>query len=224
MEHDRLPIPDHVQDWSLAQIEDRDGRDLKCVFTLIDGDRYPYRLPERETPLWVLHEDANRQVSRLRVGHPSHERDLARHPFFLLVRCLGRRIAGIRGPNTGGLPDTDGRSRTGREPDGREDLPCIDHLADRAADRDRLADAAGQAIERAIDRRADRVKVEMGAGKCNQRVGRLDSALGLGDRLRARADHHRVQAWPRPPSAGPELPQGLSRRRTIAASRSGYCP
>ena len=79
-----------------------------------------------------------------------------------------------------------------RQPDGREDLPGIDDLADRSADGDRLAGMAMEAVEHAVDRRADGVVVEMSPGEVDQRVGRLDLAFGLGDRLGARADHHHL--------------------------------
>ena len=47
-----------------------------------------------------------------------------------------------------------------------------------------------QAIEHAVDRRANGVVIEMGPGKVDQRIGRLDLAFGLGDRLGPGADHH----------------------------------
>ena len=46
VEHDRLPIPDDVQDRTLAQVEDRDGRDLEGFLAFIHDDRHPDRLPE----------------------------------------------------------------------------------------------------------------------------------------------------------------------------------
>ena len=98
--------------------------------------------PMVSRPCGVVDQDADRQVARLRVGHPADERDLAGHLLFLLGRGVGRRVAGVAVADAGGLPDAHRRGRPGRQPDRREDLPGIDHLADRAADGDRLAGVA----------------------------------------------------------------------------------
>ena len=190
MEHHRLAVAHDIQDRPLAQVEDGVGRNLEHAFAFVDDDRHPHRLPDGESSVGVVDQNADRQVARLRVGHAAHERDLSRHLLFFLGRGVGRRVAGIAVADARRHPDAHRRSRSGRQPDGREDLPGIDDLADRSADRDRLAGVAVQAIEHAVDRRADGVVVEMGPREVDQRVGRLDLPFSLGDRLGPGADHH----------------------------------
>ena len=69
--------------------------------------------PEGEPPLRVVHQDADRQVAGLRVGHPAHERDLAGQPLLLGGRGVRRSAAGVRGPDPGGLPDVHRRRPSG---------------------------------------------------------------------------------------------------------------
>ena len=62
----------------------------------------------------------------------------------------------------------------------------------------------------------------MGLGEGDQRVGRLDLALGLGDRLGARADHHRLELRLGRLLLDLGLLQRLLRRRRAVASDTSW--
>ena len=158
VEHDRLPVADDAQDRPLAQVEDRDGRDLKhsgvssTVIVTPDGLAQASSRPSgyRPGPGPAGFRSAGRRPGRRTRPCPRPASSSGR---------LGRVRAATGDPplDPGLLSDADRLRRSRREPDRREDLPRVDDLADRRADRDRLAGMAGQAVEHAVDRRADGV-------------------------------------------------------------------
>ncbi len=121
VEHHRLAVPDDVQDRSLAQVEDRDRRDLEDAFALVNDDRHANRLPDREPPVRVVDQDADRQVAGLRVGHAADERRPCPPS-----RCLPRpsrrapRRGRHRGRSVAGIPmRTDSADRGGSQIDAK---------------------------------------------------------------------------------------------------------
>ena len=68
----------------------------------------------------IIHQDADRQVAGLRVGHPAHERDLAGHPLFLRGRGIRRGSRASAGRTRAACPTrTDEADRVGSQTDAK---------------------------------------------------------------------------------------------------------
>ncbi len=66
-------------------------------------------------PFGIIHQDVDRQVARLRIGHSAYECDLAGHILFSASICGVRQGSeGVRGPDDCGLPKTHRLGRPGR--------------------------------------------------------------------------------------------------------------
>src|SRR5271157_2477265 len=157
---------------------------------LVHGDRHAHGLPQGEPPGRVLNQDEYRQVAGLDIGKAADKVDLPFQSGVSARRLAGRLRTRLDDPELSLLPDVDRLSRARGKVDGDEDLPGIDHLTDRGADRDCLAGMTGKAVEHTVDRRANRVQVEMSLGERDRSVGHGDLGLGLRHRLRPRPDQH----------------------------------
>ena len=193
VKHDRLAVADDVQDRSLAQVEDGISRDLETALrssTMIDT-RTDCPIVSRPSGL-----STRTRIGRLPVCGSATRPTNATLPAMPCSPPVEESGTGARaspGKMRAACPRrTDWADRGGSQTDAKT---CRESTTSpiglpmaivwpgwqcRLSSTPSIGDADGMVVE-------------MSLGEGDQRVGRLDLTLGLGDRLGAGADHHHLE-------------------------------